>query len=183
MVVQWKEKRINAKNALESFQKTLESPQTPDPVLKIMSPALLIKPVGCYFIWNDPSCPLLLAFVCPGTKSSFGHVQNMLHKHPLLPYPATQRLWKRYRSSLGISWLSSSISPMKVFKILLGADWRFCSRVLAHPIPSVHSTPLGLLKDDLTAHLTNKTDLIWSYFVKSTVARMESGLIGCCLQR
>ncbi len=53
--------------------KTWESPTTPGSVLKIMSSALPIEPVGYCFIWSYPLLPLLPAFsplvqnVYPGT--------------------------------------------------------------------------------------------------------------------
>ncbi len=60
------------------------------------------------FFWNYPSRPLPPEFSSSFTRFLSGHALNMLLKHPLPSYPATQRHWKRCRSSLWSSWKASS---------------------------------------------------------------------------
>ncbi len=78
-----------------------------------MSLAQPIKSVGCCFTWKNPSWPLPPVFSYPGTKFVSGHILNMLFKQPIPSYPATQRHWKRCRSSLWISWKDFDMSRMK----------------------------------------------------------------------
>ncbi len=65
-----------------------------------MSWVLPIKPVWCYFTWNDPLRPLPPVFFSPCTKPLSDHTWNMLSRHPIPSYVATQKRWKRCKSLL-----------------------------------------------------------------------------------